>query len=79
MKRNYYVVILILFVFFVISFLTNIMGPLVPEMIEDFKLSLTMVAFLPFAFFVAYGVFSIPSGVLVERYGEQKVMVWAFF
>ena len=29
MKRNYYVVALILFVFFVISFLTNIMGPLV--------------------------------------------------
>lgn len=79
MKRNYYVIALILFVFFVISFLTNIMGPLVPEIIEDFKLNLTMVAFLPFAFFAAYGVFSIPSGVLVERYGEQKVMVWAFF
>ncbi len=79
MKKNYYVVILILFVFFVISFLTNIMGPLVPEIIEDFNLSLTMVALLPFAFFVAYGVFSIPSGIWVERYGEQKVMVWAFF
>ncbi|MDH5399125.1 MAG: MFS transporter [Cyclobacteriaceae bacterium] len=79
MNRNYFIVGLIMFVFFVISFLTNIMGPLVPAIIEDFDLSLTLVAILPFAFFVAYGVFSIPSGVLVERYGEQKVMVWAFF
>ncbi|MDH5605043.1 MAG: MFS transporter [Cyclobacteriaceae bacterium] len=79
MKRNYYIIGLIFFIFFVISFLTNIMGPLVPEIIDDFQLSLTLVAILPFAFFVAYGVFSIPSGILVEKYGEQKVMVWAFF
>ena len=78
MSKNYYIVGLILFIFFVISFLTNIIGPLVPEIIEDFDLSLTMVAFLPFAFFVAYGVMSIPSGILVEKYGEKKIMVWAF-
>ncbi len=78
MKRNYYIVGLILFVFFVISFLTNIIGPLVPEIIDDFDLSLTLVAFLPFAFFVAYGVMSIPSGIWVERVGEQKVMIRAF-
>ena len=79
MKRNFYIIGLIFFIFFVISFLTNIMGPLVPEIIDDFELSLTLVAILPFAFFVAYGVFSIPSGILVEKYGEQKVMIWAFF
>ena len=78
MKRNYYIVGLILFVFFVISFLTNIIGPLVPEIIDDFDLSLTLVAFLPFAFFLAYGVMSIPSGIWVERFGEQKVMIRAF-
>jgi fucose permease len=37
-----------------------------------------MVAFLPFAFFIAYGVMSIPSGILVEKYGEKIVMVIAF-
>lgn len=78
MKRNYFIVGLILLTFFVISFLTNILGPLVPDIIESFDLSLTMVAFLPFAFFIAYGVMSIPSGILVEKYGEKKVMVAAF-
>lgn len=78
MKRNYSLVVLVLLTFFVISFLSNIIGPLVPQIIEDFQLSLTMVALLPFAFFIAYGVMSIPSGILVERYGEKSVMLWAF-
>lgn len=78
MKRNYFIVGLILLVFFVISFLTNIIGPLVPDIIKSFDLSLTTVAILPFAFFIAYGVMSIPSGVLVEKYNEKTVMVAAF-
>lgn len=78
MKRNYYIVALILLIFFVISFLTNIIGPLVPEIIEDFNLSLTMVAILPFAFFIAYGAMSIPSGLLIEHFSEKKIMVSAF-
>lgn len=78
MKRNYFLVVLIMITFFVISFLTNIIGPLVPEIIEDFDLSLTLVALLPFAFFIAYGVMSIPSGLLIEKYSDKKVMVAAF-
>lgn len=78
MNRNFLIVGLIVLTFFVISFLTNIIGPLVPDIIESFDLSLTLVALLPFAFFIAYGVMSIPSGMLVERIGEKKVMVLAF-
>lgn len=78
MKNNAFLVGLILLTFFVISFLTNILNPLVPDIIESFDLSLTMVGFLPFAFFIAYGVMSIPSGMLIEIIGEKKVMVLAF-
>ena len=78
MKKSTILVGLILIIFFVISCLTNIIGPLVPDIIQSFGLSLTMAAFLPFAFFVAYGVMSIPSGILIEMYGEKKVMVFAF-
>lgn len=77
-RRSYYVVALIFLTFFVISFLTNIIGPLVPEIIDAFDLSLTLVAVLPFAFFIAYGVMSIPSGLLIERFQEKPVMVAAF-
>ncbi|MGN6617514.1 MAG: MFS transporter [Ilyomonas sp.] len=78
MKRNYYIVALIMLTFFVISFLTNIIGPLIPDIIKGFDLSLTLVAVLPFAFFIAYGVMSIPSGMLIEKYNEKKIMIAAF-
>ncbi|HXT22364.1 MAG TPA: MFS transporter, partial [Thermoanaerobaculia bacterium] len=77
-KRHPMIVLLVFLVFFVISFLTNILGPLVPDIIDGFHLSLALAGFLPFAFFVAYGVMSIPAGMLLERYGEKVVMVAAF-
>lgn len=77
-KRNYYIVFLILLTFFVISFLTNVIGALIPDIKSGFHLSLTKVAILPFAFFIAYGVMSIPSGILNEKYKEKKIMVAAF-
>jgi MFS transporter, FHS family, L-fucose permease len=78
MKRNFYIVGLIFLTFFVISLITNILGALNPDIIKSFNLSLTLSAFLPFAFFIAYGVMSIPAGILVEKYKEKKTMVAAF-
>ena len=78
MKKNYFIVGLVLLTFFVISFLTNIIGPLIPEIINSFSLSLTLVSFLPFSFFVAYGFMSIPAGVMTEKFGGKFVMLFAF-
>jgi FHS family L-fucose permease-like MFS transporter len=77
-KRNIFIVGLIFLIFFVISFLTNILGPLIPDIIDSFSLSLTLAGFLPFSFFIAYGVMSIPAGVLVEKYKEKRVILVAF-
>jgi fucose permease len=78
MKRNYTIVALILVTFFVISFLTNILGALNPNVSAGYHLTETMAGFLPFAFFIAYGVMSIPSGFLLEKWGEKKMMILAF-
>lgn len=78
MKRNNFLVLLILVIWFVISFITNILGPLMPVIIENYSLSLTLAAFLPFSFFLAYGIMSIPSGVMIEKLGEKISMVIAF-
>ncbi len=78
MKRNRSIVVLVLVTFFVISFLTNILGPIIPDLIKSFSLSLTLAALLPFSFFIAYGVMSIPAGMLVERYREKAAMSGAF-
>jgi fucose permease len=72
------IVLLVLLIFFVISFITNILGPLVPDIIKGFSLSLTLAGFLPFSFFVAYGVMSIPAGVLLDRFGQKPILIAAF-
>src|SRR5207237_7634579 len=61
-----------------ISLLTNILGPLVPDIIDSFRLSLALAGFLPFSFFIAYGVMSIPSGILLEKYTEKPVLIVSF-
>src|SRR5688572_28703099 len=77
-QRRPGIVLLVFLIFFVISFLTNILGPLIPDIISSFRLSLGLAGFLPFAFFVAYGVMSIPAGMLLERFREKPVMVAAW-
>ena len=77
-QRRPWIVLLVFLIFFVISFLTNILGPLIPDIINGFHLSLGLAGFLPFAFFVAYGVMSIPAGMLLERFREKPVMIAAF-
>lgn len=78
MKRSMGIVLLVFLIFFVISFLTNILGPLVPDIIKGFSLSLTLAGLLPFSFFVAYGVMSIPAGFLLDRFGQKPILISAF-
>jgi len=78
MTRNRYMVWLVFLTFFVMSLVTNILGPIVPDIISSFRVSLAAAAFFPFSFFIAYGVMSIPAGFLVERFGEKPVMIVAF-
>jgi fucose permease len=71
-------VVLILLIFFVISFLTNILGPIIPDIINSFSLGIGLAGFLPFSFFIAYGIMSVPAGILIEKYSEKVVMIAAF-
>ena len=76
--KHYGAVAYVLITFFFISFLTNILGALNPSASESFQLNKTMVSFLPFAFFLAYGIMSIPAGPLLERIGQKKLLLMAF-
>ena len=76
--RRTAIVVYILAIWFVISFVTNIIGPLMPTIISDFGLNLALAGFLPFSFFLAYGIVSIPAGIAVERYGAKRALLGAF-
>jgi len=78
MKRSYYFVVLIFFIFFAISFLTNILGSINPNVSDSFSLNGTMTGLLPFSFFIAYALMSIPSGMIVQKYNEKKSLILAW-
>lgn len=78
MTRRALIIVYILCVWFVLSFVTNLIGPLMPIIIRDFQLSLALAGFLPFSFFLAYGIVSIPAGMLAEAHGPRTVLLLAF-
>lgn len=78
MIRSRFIVILILMIWFVVSFVTNIVGPLMPSIIDAYSLNLTLAAFLPFSFFLAYAIVSIPAGIMVETLGPKRSLIIAF-
>jgi fucose permease len=56
MKRAslyYNIVLLVLLVFFVISFITNILNSIIVAVKDSYDLSLSEVGLLPFSFFIA--------------------------
>lgn len=77
-KRYYHLVILVIVIFSVISFITNILNSIIADVKESFELSLTLTGLLPFSFFIAYGVMSIPAGFLAERFTNKKLLSASF-
>ena len=78
MARDRTMVGLVFLTFFVMSLVTNILNALIPDIIVSYGITLAAAAFLNFAFFIAYGVMSIPAGFWVERFSEKPVMIVAF-
>jgi MFS transporter, FHS family, L-fucose permease len=78
MIRSRYMVTVVFAIFFVMSLVTNILGPIIPDIIQSFHLSFAAAALLPFSFFIAYGILSIPAGFMVEKWGEKLVIVGFF-
>src|SRR5690606_24298839 len=58
--------------FFAWGFITNLIDPLIPAVKEIFSLSYTEAFLTQFAFFIAYGIFSLPGAALVQRAGYTR-------
>lgn len=78
-KSKWGMLAVIMMFWFTISFITNILGPLIPDIIHNFGLEdLAMAGFIPTSFFLAYAIMSIPAGILTDRYGEKPVLFAGF-
>ena len=61
--------------FFMWGFLTCLNDILVPHLKAIFELNYAQVMLVQFAFFLAYFLFSLPSGKVIELFGYKKTMV----
>jgi FHS family L-fucose permease-like MFS transporter len=61
--------------FFMWGFLTSLNDVLIPHLKSIFDLNYFEAMLVQFFFFLAYAVFSVPSGILIERIGYKPSMV----
>ncbi|MFZ0705709.1 MAG: sugar MFS transporter [Candidatus Korobacteraceae bacterium] len=61
--------------FFMWGFITSLNDILIPHLKSIFDLNYFEVMLVQFFFFLAYAVFSIPAGIIIERVGYKKSMV----
>lgn len=63
--------------FFAWGFITNLIDPLIPAVMQVFGLKMEDAIYTQFAFFIAYGVFSLPAGALVAKLGYSRTILVA--
>lgn len=68
-------VIVVISLFFMWGFITVLVDSLIPRLREVFELSYFQAGLVQFAFFIAYGIVSIPSGWLLARIGYKRGML----
>lgn len=66
---------MLVMLFFMWGFITVLVDSLVPRLKEIFELNYSQVVLVQVAFFLAYGLVSIPAGFLLARIGYKRGMV----
>lgn len=75
-KTNLQLLMLLCLNYFTFALISNIPGALLPYWKDDFHLSSMLLSFLGSAFFLAYGLTSLPQGFLLDRIGNKKTFLW---
>lgn len=68
-----FVVTILLYVSF--GLLTSVIGVIIDRFQVDYNVSLTVAALLPFAFFLSYGLLSVPFGLAMDKYGAKIILL----
>lgn len=75
-KSNVQLLLLVCINYFSFSLMTNIIGALIPYWKDSFQLSATAITLLGSMFYLAYGLTSLPQGVLIDKIGNKKTFLF---
>lgn len=74
-KRNSYLLFVTILLYVSFGLLTSVIGVIIDKFQVDYDVSLTIAALLPFAFYLSYGVTSIPFGMAMDKYGAKRILL----
>ena len=74
-KKYTFLLSVTLLMYVTFGLLTSVIGVVIDRFQAEYKVSLAVAALLPFAFFLAYGLTSIPFGMLMDKYGAKLVLL----
>lgn len=75
-KTNVSLLALLCLNYFIYSLITNIAGAVLPYWKDTFQLSSVVLTFLGSVVFLAYGLTSFPQGILLDKIGNKKLLLW---
>lgn len=65
--------------YFTFGIVLNVVGVVIPIVIQQYRLSLFAGGLLAFAFYISFGVFSVPAGLIADRIGSKPVVLGGLF
>ncbi|VAW10564.1 hypothetical protein MNBD_BACTEROID03-1774 [hydrothermal vent metagenome] len=74
-EKNNYLLFVTVLLYISFGLLTSVIGVIIDKFQVDYDVSLSVAALLPFAFFLAYGIASIPFGIAMDKYGAKIILL----
>jgi len=74
-KQNKYLLFVTALLYISFGLLTSVLGVIIDKFQIEYHVSLTTAALLPFAFFLSYGLTSIPFGMAMDKYGAKSILL----
>ncbi len=72
---NRYLLIITVLIYVAFGLVTSVIGVIIDKFQVTYNVPLQVAALLPFGFYLSYGIFSIPSGILMDRLGTKAILL----
>lgn len=70
-----YLLFITVAIYVAFGLVTSVIGVIIDKFQSQYNVSLQVAALLPFAFYLSYGLFSIPFGIQMDRIGAKAILV----
>jgi len=78
-KTHWFLLIVTILMYIAFGLVTSVIGVIIDKFQEQYNVSLQIAALLPFAFYLSYGLLSIPFGLAMDRISTRFVLLLGMF